>query len=63
MNGYIQPVELYQQLNGDQPPFVIDVRGEDAFNAGHIPGASHIPGDVLATRLAEIPQDKPVVTY
>jgi rhodanese-related sulfurtransferase len=63
MNEYIQPEELYRQLNSDQPPFLIDVRGEDAWNAGHIPGAHHIPSDTIAARMAEIPRDQMIVTY
>ena len=63
MSDLIQPEELYQKLGSDQPPLVIDVRGKTAYTAGHIPGALHIPGDEMAARLAEIPKDRPVVTY
>jgi rhodanese-related sulfurtransferase len=51
----------------DQPqeggPVVIDVRSEEEYAAGHIPGALHIPADEVATRLNEIPKDRPVVPY
>jgi rhodanese-related sulfurtransferase len=60
---YISPQKLYQQMSSLQAPTVIDVRGEDEYAAGHIPGALHIPGDVLAQRLDEIPRSRPVVPY
>lgn len=63
MNGLIQPGELLQELNSSQPPVVIDVRGAEAYRAGHLPGALHIPGDDLVQRLPEIPPDRPIVTY
>ena len=31
------------------------------FDAGHLPGAIHIPLGELASRLGEIPRDKPIV--
>jgi rhodanese-related sulfurtransferase len=60
---YISPQELYQQLASGQAPTVIDVRSDDEYAAGHILGALHIPGDVLAQRLDEIPRERPVVVY
>ncbi|RIK35792.1 MAG: hypothetical protein DCC55_29240 [Chloroflexi bacterium] len=60
---YISPTELHQQLQATEPPTVIDVRGDEEYAAGHIPGALHIPGDELEQHLAEIPQDRPVVPY
>ena len=40
--------------------FVLDVRADHEFTAGHVPGATHVPmGDVPA-RLAELPKDQPV---
>jgi rhodanese-related sulfurtransferase len=59
----IAPQELHAQRASDTPPTVIDVRGEEGYRAGHIPGARHIPGDEVAGRLAEIPKDRPVVPY
>jgi rhodanese-related sulfurtransferase/DNA-binding HxlR family transcriptional regulator len=42
---------------------VVDVRPEDEFEAGHIAGATSIPIDELADRLAELPEDSEVVAY
>jgi rhodanese-related sulfurtransferase len=63
VNQLISPKELYAQLSGQNPPTVIDVRGEGAFRAGHIAGARHIPADDIERSLAQIPKDRPVVAY
>ena len=63
MDQLIAPERLREQLSGDQPPVVIDVRTKEAYQAGHIPGAIHIPGQVLRRRLAEIPRDRNIVVY
>lgn len=63
MDRLISPQELYTQLQGDTPPTVIDVRRAEAFAAGHIPGAIHIPRDDLDRSLDQIPRTRPVVTY
>jgi rhodanese-related sulfurtransferase len=42
---------------------VIDVRPGEEYTAGHIPGASSLPLDELADRLAELPQDTTIVAY
>ncbi|SDN28409.1 rhodanese-like domain-containing protein [Allokutzneria albata] len=36
---------------------LLDVREQDEWNAGHAPGALHIPLGELAERLAELPED------
>src|SRR5690606_14167837 len=40
---------------------VLDVRNRSEFEAGHLPGAMHIPVGYLPERLAEIPRDRPLV--
>ncbi len=42
---------------------VIDVRPQEEYQAGHIPGAVSIPIDELEDRLAELPQGREVVAY
>jgi rhodanese-related sulfurtransferase len=42
---------------------VLDVRGQEAWNAGHIEGAVHIPMAELAKRVAELPKDKLIAPY
>lgn len=43
--------------------FVLDVRTPQEYAEGHVPGAVNVPYDQLASRLAEVPQDKDVVLY
>jgi rhodanese-related sulfurtransferase len=54
---------LQRQTSLRERPTIIDVRSADENAAGHIPGALHIPAEELSGRLAEIPRDRPVVTY
>ena len=42
---------------------VLDVRPEEEYTGGHIPGAVSIPLESLAERLAELPPDAEVVAY
>jgi ArsR family transcriptional regulator len=42
---------------------VLDVRPEDEFALGHLPGALNIPLAALQRRLAELPMDREVIAY
>lgn len=42
---------------------VLDVRGNDEWEHGHIPGAIHIPLGSLGSRLAEIPKNGEIVVH
>jgi rhodanese-related sulfurtransferase len=42
---------------------VLDVRPEDEFAHGHLPGALNVPLAQLERRLAELPPDREVVAY
>jgi rhodanese-related sulfurtransferase len=59
----IAPDELHRWRQRDLSPLVIDIRGPEEHAKGHLPGAVLIPADELASRLAEIPPDRTVVTY
>lgn len=43
--------------------YVVDVRTDDQYKAGHIKGAVHIPETDIAARASELPRDKTIVTY
>jgi len=43
--------------------FMLDVREPEEWEAGHIPGAAHIPLGELGTRFTELPTDTPIVIY
>jgi rhodanese-related sulfurtransferase len=45
----------------DQPPYILDIREDDEWDAGHIDGATHIPMMEVPGRLAEIPIDEQVL--
>lgn len=42
---------------------LLDVRTEQEFNLGHIPGAINIPVDALRMRLGELPRDRAITAY
>jgi ArsR family transcriptional regulator len=54
--------ELLKRLRGGSAT-VLDVRPEDEFNSGHLPGALNIPLSELQSRLAELPADQEIVAY
>ncbi|HWE71133.1 MAG TPA: rhodanese-like domain-containing protein [Acidimicrobiales bacterium] len=51
--------EANQMVEGGA--FLLDVREDDEWEAGHAPAAVHIPMGVVAERVAEIPTDRAVV--
>lgn len=55
--------EARRQLATTTPPLLIDVREADEFALCHIEGARLIPMNSIPTRLAEIPQDVPVLIH
>jgi hydroxyacylglutathione hydrolase len=55
--------ELRAALSWPRRPVVLDVRNAGELAAGGIDGAVHIPLAELARRLAEVPDDAPVVVY
>ena len=54
--------ELEERLERDDV-LVLDVRPEEEFEAGHIPGARSIPVDRLEGHLDELPEDRDIVAY
>lgn len=42
---------------------IVDLRNAGEWDAGHLPGARHIPLGILPDRLAEIPRDRPVILH
>jgi len=61
----LEPVsrdDLLSRLHDDLVT-VLDVRPEDEFAVGHLPGALNIPLAELERRLAEVPADREVIAY
>lgn len=68
--GYLGPDDTEAVGTGDLirrlrsgDAVVLDVRPEEEFVGGHLPGALHIPLEELADRLDELPADQELVAY
>ncbi len=61
----LEPVSRNELLDRMRDGFVtlLDVRPEDEFAAGHLPGALNIPLRRLERRLASLPPDQEVIAY
>ena len=59
------PVNIDAKITNDirnrDDVILLDVREDDEFKAGHIPGAEWIPLGQLSSRLNELPKDKTIV--
>lgn len=47
-----------RELASPRPPIVLDVRPREAFEAGHVPGASNVPVHEMARRVDELPRSR-----
>ena len=47
---------------GPEAPFVIDVRQPSEYEAGHVPGSTHIGAGDLPEMLDRLPRDRPIAT-
>lgn len=60
--------ELARQIAAGEAPFVLDVRSTGEYEAGHVPGAYHIPFQSMGERVGELDalapdKSEPVVVY
>ncbi|WP_025618089.1 rhodanese-like domain-containing protein [Salinispora cortesiana] len=58
MFGPRVPTVTVTEINDDA--YLLDVREDDEWLAGHAPGAHHLPMTQLPTRLAEVPDNREV---
>ena len=58
----LTPEVLHRMLGADEIT-VIDVRPQEEFSAGHLPGARSVPLESLKETMEDLPRDKPVVAY
>jgi rhodanese-related sulfurtransferase len=58
----VDAAELMERLN-DGSVIVLDVRPEEEYRAGHIPGALSVPVDALEAALQTVPRDWEIVAY
>ena len=47
----------------DHGTTIVDVRNGHEWEEGHVPGARHIPLGELASRIGELPRDRPIVVH
>ncbi|MGW4464383.1 rhodanese-like domain-containing protein [Micromonospora sp. NBC_01796] len=59
MNGSRIPTVTVSEV--DDEAYLLDVREPDEWEAGHAPGAHHLPMMEVPARLAELPTDQDVV--
>jgi hydroxyacylglutathione hydrolase len=55
--------ELKAKIDRGERLTILDDRGENEWNAGHIKGAQHIYVGHIQERMADIPKDKPVAMF
>ena len=55
--------ELWKRLKRNDKLVVLDVRPQEEYLAGHIPGAVSIPLEDLKRRVKELPKSKQIVAY
>jgi rhodanese-related sulfurtransferase len=65
VNAHIEPEELMRQIREGKAPVIVDVRSRTEFEAGHLPGAVHLPfwKAGRAWRSIEAARESPVVVY
>ena len=56
----VQDLSRHIKGSGSLAPFVLDVRTDSEWNAGHIEGATHIHGGLLKERHPRIPRDRTI---
>src|SRR5918994_886027 len=58
----VDAAELMERLSAGSV-VVLDVRPEEEYRAGHIPGALSVPVDALEAALQTLPRDREIVAY
>lgn len=59
----VTPKKLAEQMVGGEEILLLDVRGIEEYEEGHIPGAACLPLDELRSSLHTIPAGRPVTVY
>jgi rhodanese-related sulfurtransferase len=59
MGGVHIPTVTVNDVTADA--YLLDVREPDEWEAGHAPGAAHLPMMEIPARMEEVPQDREVV--
>ena len=56
-------IDELEALVKDGQAFIVDVRNQASYDAGHIPGSRLIPSGEILNHLSELPKDKTIITY
>jgi rhodanese-related sulfurtransferase len=61
----VTPQALLAAIDGGTAPVIVDVRTRREYEAGHVPGAIHVPFYTLLVRQDDVPgpRERPVVVY
>jgi hydroxyacylglutathione hydrolase len=61
----IKPKQLLAQIKNGSAPLILDVRSAPEFNAGHVPGAVHLPfwSALFRAGSLQVKRDDPIVVY
>jgi glyoxylase-like metal-dependent hydrolase (beta-lactamase superfamily II)/rhodanese-related sulfurtransferase len=59
----IEVAELAEQLSGDHPPLVLDVRTPTEWEAGHVEGSVNAPLQTLGEHLDALPRDRAIAIH
>jgi NADPH-dependent 2,4-dienoyl-CoA reductase/sulfur reductase-like enzyme/rhodanese-related sulfurtransferase len=63
LTGKIQPFYWEDATSVDRKDFLLDVRTQQEFMQGHIPGAINMPIDELRCRMNELPKNRKIYIY
>lgn len=62
MTREVSRAELRARLAAGKAVVIVDVRSAEEFEAGHIPGAVHVPVADIEADPTRLPLDRPLVT-
>ena len=59
----ISPEALKVKIDQKQPMMIIDVRSNDEYYAGHLPGARLFPAKDIFLNVNQVPSEKEIILY
>ena len=59
----VTPAMVAEELDGDQPPMILDIRNPAEWKAKHIPQSLNIPLNHLQERIAELPRNRRIAVH
>jgi hydroxyacylglutathione hydrolase len=59
----LEQVSAEELYNRRDEYTIVDVRGQEEWNSGHIPGALHVHVGYIAKQLSELPTDRPLALH